>query len=106
MNDCDTLTNLLLDCEETGASPRETADYLIERGVRPPARVVTTVEELDALPARSAVDAAGRLCKHLGDGWWVEAGDHEMIHSETVLGMSEGVGPVTVLSTPAEKAGR
>lgn len=41
MNSRDTLTNLLLDCAETAASPRETAEYLIERGVRPPALVIT-----------------------------------------------------------------
>lgn len=55
MSDRDTLTNLLLDCMETSASPRETAEYLIERGVRAPAPGIADAAQLSALPADSIV---------------------------------------------------
>ncbi|WP_280481979.1 hypothetical protein [Nocardia cyriacigeorgica] len=57
-SDRDTLTYLILDCQETAATPRETADYVIERGWRPPARVERSrLSNLDALPVGSLIVA-------------------------------------------------
>ena len=74
------------------------ADAIIAAGWRPPARTVTTVEELDALPKGSVVRGAGRaaLYEKWGDDTWAEPG-YEYTFS--------GCGiypPVTVIYEPEE----
>ncbi|WP_342800994.1 hypothetical protein [Nocardia sp. No.11] len=96
-SDRETLTNLLLDCQETAASPRETADFLIERGVRLPARKITTMEELLGLPRGVVVRSRhGSIGCRFDDDYGVVFGDDRPF-AWTALGL-----PATVLFTPAE----
>lgn len=55
MSDRDELARLIVNRDEFDG-----ADAIVDAGWRPPARVVTTVEEVDALPDRSVVVAANR----------------------------------------------
>ena len=78
------------------------ATAILAAGWRPPARVVTTVEELDALVAHTVV----RYCTRYGwgtaekaarDRWW-PVGDAAYITNTQVL----HYGPATVLWEPEE----
>ena len=68
------------------------ADELIERGWRPPARVVTTVQELDALPVGSIVRDVERaaLDEKWDDNMWAEVAyeytfSSSMIHTPAIV---------------------
>ena len=64
------LVELLLEAAADAMGPRETAVHLIEQGVRPAARVITTAEELEALPERSVVlDRDGDAFQRRGGLW-------------------------------------
>ena len=53
------------------------ADHLLEQGWRPPARVVSTVEELDALAPNTAIRSAlGTVMEKWQDGQWRPTGMH------------------------------
>ena len=74
------------------------ADAIIAAGWRPPARTVTTVEELDALPKESVVRNAERteLCEKWHDNKWWEMGNEYSFNSDGVAL------PATVLYEPEE----
>lgn len=73
------------------------ADIVITAGWRPPARVVTTPDELDSLPVGSVVrsnwtgnDTIGFVCVRYSDGW------RECIHQGPIFPLGAG-GTATVL---------
>lgn len=105
VSDRDTLTYLLLDCEETAASPRETADYLIEQGWRPPAQVIADPAELDTLPVAAVILAGGQAWQGVrtpvGSAWRLAGGSTDRT-SKYVLSV---FGDATVLHIPPNKAG-
>lgn len=75
--------------------PEELADRLLEVGWRPPARVVTTVEELNALPDGTVIrDSIEYVAESLHGMWYVTGGGR---HSGTELAP-----PATVLWEPEE----
>lgn len=93
----DQLAKLVLNRDEWDA-----ADTILEAGWRPPARTVSTVEELDALVAHTVV----RYCTRYGwgtaekvacDRWW-PAGVVVYLTNTHVLHH----GPATVLYEPEE----
>lgn len=54
----------------TRSSMTETADAILAAGWRPPARTVTTKEELEALPDGSIIgDSAGDVAEKRGGVW-------------------------------------
>ena len=63
-----------------------TADAILAAGWRPPARVVTTVEELDALPVGSIVRDVERaaLDEKWDDDTWAEAGYEYTFSSRSI----------------------
>lgn len=71
------------------------ADHLLEQGWRPPARTVTTVEELDALPELAVIrDSEGTVAECAFGQWYSTDGDH---YWHGVLAL-----PATVLYEPKE----
>jgi hypothetical protein len=101
MSDLDALTVLISDHSgEDGISPRDAAATLIKRGWRPPAQVITTPEEAEALPARTVVMDSpfpeGDIYQRTSDGFWVEPGFHGT-YTTRILSF-----PVTVLYRPTE----
>ncbi|WP_280201293.1 hypothetical protein [Nocardia cyriacigeorgica] len=107
-SDRDTLAYLILDCVETLASPSETADYLIERGWRPPARVIETAEELDALPNGTIIrDADGDVFEASADGrvFWATLPDSGW-HTDHGFAADELTLPAVVLWEPEQEARR
>ena len=84
------------------------ADAIIAAGWRPPARVVTTVEELEALPkgtvlARVFTDGSGPNCYvNSTDGW---RASFEQVVAPSVSSVDQVgnyLGPLTVLYEPEE----
>ena len=74
------------------------ADKIIRAGWRPPARTVTTVEELDALPVGSIVrdDERAALDEKWDDDMWAEVGYEYTFSSSSIHT------PATVLWEPEE----
>lgn len=73
--------------------------------ILPSSPEVTTPEQLTELPAMTLVrieNQPNAVFQHLGNGWWWEPGSIDAIHSETVIGVAEGVGSVIVLWTPPQ----
>lgn len=71
------------------------ADELIGRGWQPPARVVSTVEELYALPEQTVIrDHDGTVAENW-DGTWFSTGGDRYWHETLAL-------PATVLYEPKE----
>ena len=76
--------------------PDDAADEIIRAGWRPPARIVTTVEELDALPVGSIVrdDERAALDEKWDDDMWAEVGYESTFYSSSIHT------PATVLYEP------
>lgn len=71
------------------------ADHLLKQGWRPPARTVTTVEELDALPVGTVIrDSIEYVAESLHGMWYVTGGGR---HGGTELAL-----PATVIYEPKE----
>ena len=66
--------------------PDDAADKIIRAGWRPPARTVTTVEELDALPVGSIVRDVERaaLDEKWDDNMWAEVGYEPTFSSSSI----------------------
>ena len=79
------------------AMPDDAADAIIRAGWRPPARTVTTVEQLDALPVGSIVrdDERAALDEKWDDDMWAE------VCCEGTFSSSSIHTPATVLWEPA-----
>lgn len=81
------------------------ADAVIAAGWRPPTRVITTVDDLDALPVAAVILAGGQAWQGIrtpvGPLWRLAGGAFDR-SSEYVLCM---FGPATVLFTPTERTG-
>ena len=76
--------------------PDDAADAILEAGWRPPARTVTTVEELDALPEGTMIrDSEGTVAENW-DGTWYVTGAGRYWNEDL---------PATVLYEPEEGAG-
>ena len=112
MSDRDVLADKLAECSYEGMSARETADALLEAGVRPPARVIESPEDLDALPIGSVVlhapcSAEGAVCVWTNPymaGHWAFPGDDAEYDSEDII--CHGLNPgehLTVLHTPTQE---
>lgn len=105
----DQLAGLLRESWEEGGSPAETAGYLLDRGWRPPPRVIETAEELDALSTGTAILASGEV--YLGrrlevDGaapilWYWAFG---VLGRTSVMVLAACGDGVTVLHEPKEEA--
>ena len=80
--------------------PDDAADEIIRAGWRPPARTVTTVEELDALPVGSIVRDVERaaLDEKWDDNMWAEVA-YEYTFSSSLIHT-----PAIVLYEPGEQA--
>lgn len=83
------------DCPECGRMLGGFADAILAAGFRPPARVITTVEERDALPPGSVVLSDSGYAWQRIEWWWQST--------------DEGVGgapslPATILHVPTEEA--
>ncbi|MGW5519229.1 hypothetical protein [Nocardia africana] len=92
----DQLAALLRESWEEGGSPAETAGYLLDRGWRPPPRVIEIWAESADLPSHAiVVDAGGSVWQHIGEGWY-RAGKSR---SDAPEGMPH---PITVLWEPEE----
>ncbi|MBF6515557.1 hypothetical protein IU421_14890 [Nocardia cyriacigeorgica] len=109
-SDRDPLAYLILDCVETLASPSETADYLIERGWRPPARVITDPAEADELPDGAVILVAGETVAARMSGvggvlgrWW-QVLDGDAIDTAAELMDLSDAESVTVLYVPTEES--
>ena len=78
--------------------PDDAADKIIRAGWRPPARTVTTVEQLDALPVGSIVrdDERAALDEKWDDNLWAEVGYEYTFSSSSIHT------PATVLWEPDE----
>ena len=78
--------------------PDDAADKIIRAGWRPPARTVTTVEELDALPVGSIVRDVERsaLDEKWDDNMWAEVAYESTFSSSSIRT------PATVLWEPEE----
>ena len=78
--------------------PDDAADAILEAGWRPPARTVTTVEELDALPVGSIVRDVERaaLDEKWDDNMWAEVAYEYTFSSSSIHT------PATVLWEPEE----
>ncbi|WP_157978643.1 MULTISPECIES: hypothetical protein [Nocardia] len=61
------------------------AERVVERGWRPPPRLIETVDQLSALPIHAVVHDGRRAYSHQGGGWWIAPGFFGSMHSETVL---------------------
>ena len=76
------------------------SDAIIAAGWRPPARTVTTVEELDALPDMTVILEIGRnwrfVFRKLGDNYWVADGIEDAYPAMDIKL------PATVLYEPEE----
>ena len=81
--------------------PDDAATAILAAGWRPPARVVTTVEELDALPVGSVVRDVERtaLCEKWDGNMWAD------VAYEYTLSSSSIHLPTTVLYEPEEGEG-
>ena len=66
--------------------PDDAAEAILDAGWRPPARVVTTVEELDGLPVGSIVRDVERaaLDEKWDDDTWAEAGYEYTFSSRSI----------------------
>lgn len=125
-SDRETLSDEILNCRYAGMSANETADAILAAGWRPPAQVIESVAELDAVQSvQSLVD--DERCGHVasavvirdadGDvytrdvdnvldeiregrhaGWWQNGTGRDDIDSSRLSY------PVTVLWSPTEKA--
>lgn len=89
---------LLDDCPDYWPDTKEwgesIADAILAAGYRPPARVITTQGELDALPVGSvvALHGADDVCIYTGGGEWKATGAPDL------FGITASVlSPVTVL---------
>lgn len=70
-------------------------ESLLAAGVQIP-RVMETIEELEAMPAGSAIrDGEACICERDGDGWLITGSRNGYIHRDILL-------PATVLYVPAE----
>lgn len=77
-------------------SPDEIADEIIAAGWRPPARVVNSVEELEALPPFAVIRTRqGKTLEKLSHGWYQACIDDPYTVFPTWL-------PATVLFSPDE----
>lgn len=88
------------DLDPDGPTLDAIADLLYEHGVRPPARTVTTVEELDALPVGSVVRsevAGSATTAERAANWWAITGSRVDHTSASLLADGE---PWTVLWEP------
>lgn len=82
-SDRDTLADLIyrVGCYDNEDAATAAADRLIAAGVRPPARVIETAEDLDALPAGAVVahtpcpDDRGCVWQSGTGGFWFVPGD-------------------------------
>ncbi|TDP29839.1 hypothetical protein [Nocardia ignorata] len=106
MSDRDLLADMLSDCLHDGTAPAWTAETLLTRGIRLPAREITTAAELDALPVGSIV------ADREGDPWKALSIHGARRWRGPFLGNYEtgrfvdDWGPVTVLYVPTEEADR
>lgn len=103
MSDRDTLTaylDSLIEGEAWADTGAEAAEHITSvLGWRPPAQVISTVAELDALPDRTVVlDAYGDVFQRRAGRW--RTCDTASLGSEKVA----RYGPLTVLFVPTEEA--
>lgn len=85
--------------------PDDAADAILAAGWRPPARVVTTVEELDALPDRSVIVAADyTILQCVGSGQPDWDGNVWCDEESRWWGSGDVTIPATVLYEPKEDA--
>lgn len=86
--------------DDTTEYAKDVADEIQEAGWRPPARVVTTVEEVEALADMTVVLESGRnwcfVSRKLGNNYWLADGIEDAFPSVDI-----GL-PATVLYEPEE----
>lgn len=81
--------------DDTTEYAKDVADAILKAGFRPPARTVTTVEELDALAEGTVIrDSEGTVAEN-GDGAWHSTDGDRYWHEILAL-------PATVLYEPKE----
>lgn len=97
MSDRDALADKLAECAYEGMSARETADALLEVGVRPPARVITTLAEMDELPYGTVIRCRMAIYQHCGYGQWLMPGGHPRAHSLRLLQWAAEAGAALIL---------
>lgn len=106
-SDRDTLADLIyrLDCYDNEVAAASAAALLLAAGVRPPARVVETTENLDALPVGAIVRTSeGRIAEKVAK-WnhqhdeWAEAREEFTCGSDELDDL-----PAVVLWEPEQEA--
>ncbi|MFF0546923.1 hypothetical protein ACFYTF_29210 [Nocardia thailandica] len=123
-SDRDTLADLIDKARIDGCNSTEEADYLLAAGVRPPARVITTAAERDALPAGCMVKqlTTGNIYRRTEDittvprpgmcaeirrspGDWYDANGNCCFDLDLEITPTIDL-PLEVVWLPAEEAGR
>lgn len=99
--DHEALEDLLLNARVEAKTSGETADDILRAGWRPPPRVITTVEELDALPNGSVVMVDGIAAQRLGQDWRATNAPALRIASAALLHLR---GHLTLVHNPTEEA--
>lgn len=94
-SDRDTLADLILNARIDAKTTDETVDDILDAGWRPPARVIETAEQRDAMPPGSVVLSDSGYAWQRIEWWWQST--------------DEGVGgapslPATILHVPTEEA--
>lgn len=83
--------------------PSIPADRLLAKGWRPPARVIETAEDLDALPNESAI-VIDRIAFQKFGGWWHSGREATPLHSEQLIDLYDGA-TATLLWQPEVNRG-
>ena len=101
MTDHTWLVNLLTDSRELFDDPADQADVLLDAGWRPPPRVITDAEGLDALPDLAVIQAAnGEILERANsvtDTGWFSLFSGPVLYSTSYVSL-----PALVIWTPLD----